>query len=68
MEIQPGQAEGHIDTISVPSFPVAIIEEADSSFIVPAELLAGIKCEFMLQLSTSSTIYHYCHAKQINSF
>ena len=42
------QAEGHIDTISVPSFPATISQEADSSFIVPAELLAGIECEFKL--------------------
>ena len=55
LKIQPGQAEGHIDTISVPSFPTTICQEADSFFIVPAELLAGIECEYMLQLSTSST-------------
>ena len=36
------QAKGHIYTISVPSFPATISQEAESSFIVPAELLAGI--------------------------
>ena len=55
LKIQPCQAEGHIDTISMPSFPATISQEADSLFIVPGELLAGIECEFMLQLSTSST-------------
>ena len=30
-------------------------QEADSSFIVPAELVAGIECECMLQLSTPLT-------------
>ena len=55
LEIQPGQAEGHIDTISMPSFPATISREADSSFIVPVELQADIECEFMLHLSTSST-------------
>ena len=55
LAIQPGQAEDHIDTISMPSFPATIIQEADSSFIVPVELQAGIECVFMLHLSTSST-------------
>ena len=62
LEIQPGQVEGHIDKISVPSLPATISQEADNSFIVPAELLAGIECGFMLQLSTSSTnVMHVVH-------
>ena len=39
----------------MPSFPATISQEADSSVIVPVELLASIECEFMLQLCVTSS-------------